>query len=134
MAQRRALLLEDDPLNRNLFTDVMSLEGLWVDAYASPLHYLHSVQQEGKQNGLPQQDGPADYDYILTDKNMPGMSGLEFLDHLEEIGCSLNKQCIAIISGDWTESEKQQARDKGYRVLKKPYQIDDILDWIQESN
>lgn len=53
------------------------------------------------------------YDMVVTDLNMPNMSGLEVISHIRGSDKKCSNMPILCITGDETESLKQQAKDAG---------------------
>ena len=63
---------------------------------------------------------------------MPRMTGLEFVENQTKRGC---QGCIsnkAIISANWTKEEKAKAKNLGCKVFNKPFQIDELTQWLDE--
>jgi len=102
-----------------------------VTDFASPsnvIEFWEEIKQTGKY---------PDYDLILTDNRMPGMTGLEFLAKAKELAGGVSGQrrtSRAVISGSWTDSERKQAQELGCQTFSKPVPIDDIYDWIEEQD
>ena len=46
------------------------------------------------------QSNPGDFDLILTDKDMPGMSGIELIEHLAETAQNMDIPQIILYTGD----------------------------------
>lgn len=129
MHARTALVIEEESGLCQLFSEVLELEGIEVNAYASPETYY---QANGER--WCRRDPCPCYDFMLIDKRMRNMSGLGFLRTLEEAGCQLNSQRKAIISGDWGIEDLEAARKGGYKVLEKPCPIDAIIDWVEQAD
>ncbi len=53
---------------------------------------------------------------IITDINMPDMTGIEFIENQKIKGCRV--QNIAVMSGRWTEEGRQRAKRLGCHILK----------------
>lgn len=99
------LLLDDDELNnminRKLFSKITSIEKLEIiENPANALTFIDKFHLE--HNKLPE--------YIITDINMPGMSGFEFIETLAKkypllyktvkivfMSASINKKDLAIL-------------------------------------
>ena len=65
---------------------------------------------------------------ILLDYIMPFMDGLQLYDHLQRIDTMRNVPVI-VISGSPT-LPFEQLRERGIYVLKKPFQLNDLLDMV----
>ena len=70
------------------------------------------------------------YNVLLTDNQMPGMTGLEFLEQQRRCGCKIPDHRKAIISGTWTKENLDKAAQLGCQVFHKPYQYDQISHWL----
>src|SRR6266849_3847605 len=66
-AQRRVLVVDDESAVRSLLTDRLSQEGYACQGCSSAKEALELLGRES-------------FDLIISDLNMPGMSGLEFLE------------------------------------------------------
>lgn len=124
MLPKIALVLEDNSDCLSLLTDLLTGMELKVRAFPDPVAYL-----ETRLKGDCTSQCPC-VGFILTDNNMPGMSGLEFLEKLEKDGCKLPNDRKAIISGNWTEEMMERAKKLGCRVFHKPFPITEIYAWI----
>ena len=74
-----------------------------------------------------------DVDVVITDYQMPEMSGLEFLDCLHHLPIPLSLPVI-FMTGNSSEALRQKAKQAGaYTVLLKPFDTDDLLQRVQEA-
>lgn len=73
--------------------------------------------------------GEACTNVILTDNQMPGRTGLEFLLEQKRKGCHCPR--IAIMSGTWTDAELRMARDNGWKIFTKPVTLGELREWLQ---
>ena len=67
---------------------------------------------------------------ILLDYIMPFMDGLQLYDHLQRIETMRNVPVI-LISGSPT-LPFEELRERGLYVLKKPFQLSDLLDMVAQ--
>ncbi|WP_020675099.1 response regulator [Geopsychrobacter electrodiphilus] len=123
MSQRIALVLEDNQECRTLLTELLAEKQLQVKAFSGPDSYLVTRLDKECQLSCPF-DG-----FTMTDNDLPGMSGLEFLEKLEAGGCKLPVDRKAIISGNWSAEERMRVRLLGCRVFSKPHKIAEIYQW-----
>ncbi len=65
---------------------------------------------------------------ILLDYRMPMMLGLEWYDRLQRVELLRNVPVI-VISG-YSNLPFDQLRERGIHVLKKPFEMDDLLDMV----
>lgn len=67
---------------------------------------------------------------ILLDYIMPFMDGLQLYDHLQRIETMRNVPVILISGSPTLPFEK--LRERGISILKKPFQLNDLLDMIAQ--
>ncbi len=126
MTTKTALILDDDHVCRNMLTDMLTLKEVRVTAHSDPLSYMTHTDQErcAMQEHC--------FNFILTDNQMPGMTGLEFLEKIKKKGCKIPDNRKAIISGTWSNEELMKARNLGCRTFIKPCPIEQIHNWLDE--
>jgi DNA-binding NtrC family response regulator len=122
----RAFVFDDSEHVRSSLSSILKDRGYEVYAFSDlgtcPL-YLHDK--------CP---CPLDHscgDFIITDINMPGCSGLDFIENqLKHDGCkSVN---FAVMSFKWTFSQFAQAKRLGCHILRKPFDPDDLCKWLDK--
>ena len=121
----KALVIDDDRLSRNLLTEILTVKGVQVRAFTDPGSYRTLNPNEYCHTETPC------FDFILTDNQMPGMTGLEFIKWIKEMGCKIPNHHQAIISGDWDAVERREALALGVRVFDKPCPVAQIHEWIE---
>ena len=60
---------------------------------------------------------------------MPTVTGLEFIKRRREKGCKIKFR--ALMSGDWTDSDLQNAQELSCHVFHKPF-ILEMLMWLDD--
>ncbi len=110
-AKRRVLIVDDDEQIREVLSDMIQMDGHEIttccDAYAA----LEEIA-----NG--------EYDLLITDLGMPGMSGLDLARVVHE---KLPGLPVAMITGWGTQLNEDEVKAKGIkRVLAKPFHLKDI--------
>jgi DNA-binding response OmpR family regulator len=111
-ARQRILVVEDDPFIRRLNTEVLACSGYQVDAAENGAAAWMAIQQEN-------------YDLIVTDNNMPKMTGIELLQSLHEA-----RQILPVIMATGTIPEAELERRPWLEIqaiMLKPYSYDELL-------
>lgn len=126
MPPKTALLLEDNDFYREVLTEILREKDFQAMAYADPTAFLSKKSDCCSASNKPCAD------VMITDNQMPSMSGLEFLEHVRDRGCKLPNACKATISGNWAEQDHAQAVASGCKVFHKPTSLDDLLTWLDE--
>lgn len=119
---KRALLLEDEDACRNILIQAFEDYDIHVDAYQDPTCFLKNFEKCPVSKSC--------FDFILTDNQMPHMTGLDFLQVLEEIECIIPVQNRAIISGNLSQSDFIRIKQLGVKYFYKPCPISEIYKWL----
>ena len=124
----KVIVLEDDDASRKLISLVLQQNGYEVisapDPTACPL-YTHLEERCTKEHPC--------CDFLLTDNRMPNMTGLEFIEVQSQRGCKAKAENKAVMSGSWTQEERDKAHQLGCKIFKKPYRMNEILAWLTEQ-
>jgi len=116
----RVLFVEDDPMNRNVVRDMLTI----VD--------VAMTEAADAETGLRMIDD-SDYDAILMDLRMPGMDGLEAIRHIRARPDGKGKTPIIVITADMAHDLPKRCRDVGAdHVLSKPVPMDALFDTLSE--
>ena len=126
MSAETALVFDDDNFFRTLLTDTLTGLNLQVTSYSSHALFLAQLKAGDCPAAAPAPD------FILTDNQMPGMTGLEFLSQLRQLGCRIPESRIAIISGRWDEADLATARQLGCQVFQKYNSPEQLSTWIEK--
>ncbi len=121
----RAIVLDDDDILRDLIYDILKNRGYDAHASSEPLFCPVYLDSE-----CPCSDEHICTTIIITDINMPNMTGLEFIEHQKSMGCKV--QNVAVMSGKWTDEEREHAKRLGCHMFKKPFKINEIEKWLDE--
>ena len=71
-------------------------------------------------------------DILITDNNMPNMTGLELLEMQHHRGCKLTSKNKALMTGNADSRLSEHAAVLGCQFFPKPVHISTILAWAQE--
>ncbi len=119
----RAIVIEDDYSLRTLIDNVLTDRGYEVRDSSGPC--LSSIFLDSKCS-CPV--GTHCTNIIITDINMPDMTGLEFIEHQKRNECKV--QNIAVMSGGWTDEKIKHAKKLCCHIFEKPFKIDEIEKWL----
>ena len=113
MAKANASCADDDESIVFLTRRLLERQGYRVSGYADPRDALAAVRAQ-----------PDAFDLVVTDYNMPGMSGLELARALRELRADLP---VALASGYITDELRAQAPAAGVReLIYKPNTVDEL--------
>ncbi|MGG6461080.1 MAG: response regulator [Candidatus Eiseniibacteriota bacterium] len=115
--QKKILLVEDDEDLLQLFDEVLSQAGFSVDKFTDPLK-AHTYFEENR-------DG---YDLILSDINMPHISGIELAKNIRKINPFI--EVVLMSAFDYFESDLREVELSTF--LKKPMHMQQMIDTVKE--
>ena len=121
----RALVFDDEKILRELISSVLKRREYEVHDFSEPGLCPLSLDRE-----CPCPAGYTCADIIITDLNMPNITGLEFIENQIKHGCKVRN--IALISGDWSEPETKRAHELGCLTFSKPLRIAELIDWLNQ--
>ncbi len=105
----QVLLVEDDPIVRLAYMKVLRTSGLDLETACDGVEALEKVR------------GGA-FDAVVSDINMPRLSGIEFLRALREL--SLDVPVVLVTGGPALETAVRAVEYGAYRYLTKPVDIE----------
>ena len=112
-AGKSILYVDDDEAIVFLMTRLLERQGYRVSGYTDPREALTAVRAQ-----------PGEFDLVVTDFNMPNMSGLEVSRALRDIRADLP---VVLASGYITEELRAFAPAAGVReLIYKPNTVDDL--------
>ena len=69
-------------------------------------------------------------DIIISDLYLPTIDGLELIKDRIDNGCKV--KCRALMSTTWSEVDWQYAHKIGGRLFRKPFDLSEMLAWIDD--
>jgi putative two-component system response regulator len=116
-SRERILIADDDATMLDVLHDGLSLQGYNVTS-------VHNGEQAYEMFLIN------DYDMIILDINMPGLSGIETVTTIRE---NDPFTYVLLISGEAVKPEIQEALDCGAnKFLAKPFQISKLIDLVNK--
>jgi CheY-like chemotaxis protein len=113
---RKILVVDDDPIIREMMVDILDFEG-----------YSISVARHG-QEALKMLRSEEDF-LVFLDIMMPGMNGKELCDVLEADPHLRERHIIVLMSA--VDNLKEAASLKIDAVLKKPFVVEDVINTLE---
>ena len=120
----RILKFNDSEQIRSLLYDFFNKRGYEVFSFPNP-----GVCPISHEKICPCPTGESCSDFILSDLNMPVQQGIDFLEGQIRKGCKCKN--MTLMSGDFTENDVLRAKSIGLMLLRKPFGITEILEWIE---
>jgi len=119
-AIKRVLIIDDEEAQRNLTSEILSKTNISTETVSSAQLGLEMLRNET-------------FDFVLTDIQMPEMTGFELLTHMRE-NMELAHIPVIALTGN-TELSKQAVLEKGfYAKLTKPYKPEVLLKLLGEED
>jgi len=127
MPRKRVLVFEDNAIVRSTLKQVLDQLGFDVLAFPEPgfcpLYDLEKCMCPPEH---------ACSDIIISDIDMPGVSGIEFVADQIRKGCKVKH--IALMSGGWSVGYLRQANSLGCKTFSKPFNLEDLKKWLEECD
>lgn len=117
--QERILLVDDEPTVTEIMKELLEWQGYQAEAYNSSLEAL-SIFREA----------PMQFDLVLSDLTMPGMTGVELAGQLQQVRPGIP---VIIITGYGNRLDAKIQERNGIRhVASKPISIDELAPLIRQ--
>jgi len=115
MIEHTILIIEDDEKMRRLLELILGQEGYRVDSAPSGQQGIQKLSEQSASNG---------YDLVLTDLQMPGLTGM---DVLEQVKKTLPETPVLIVTGFGTVKTAVAAMKKGaFDYIAKPIDNEEL--------
>lgn len=117
-SSQQVFIVDDDTSVRESLSLLLSMRGLSTQSFASAEDFLEAIQ-------------PSWRGCLVLDIRMPGMSGLELQQHLQQRGCTLP---IIIVTGHGDVAAARQAfKARAFDFIEKPWNVDQLAESIQQA-
>ncbi len=127
MRKPRVIICDDEPTILEIFRTVMEKLGYEVLTASTPMTCVFYREDADE---CPQHNRCTDI--LITDQNMPDMTGLELLELQHQKGCKLTGKNKALMTGNADPELKERAETLGCRFLSKPMNISEITSWVRQ--
>lgn len=124
MRKRRAIIYDDNPDVADMLKEHFMLRGYEALTFQKPV-YCPAYEDHAACNELY----PC-ADIILTDLDMPRMSGIDMLRVQSLNGCRVPAGSRALMSGALDERGLKGLRELGCMYFQKPFSFDEIAAWL----
>jgi CheY-like chemotaxis protein len=114
---RRVLVVDDDPISRNIVRDLLASRGFEVDGSEDPRAALERVRRHR-------------YDLLILDIFLPGMDGRVLHGSIEKINPALAAHTVFISHWMISGAIGDYVREHGV-FLKKPFTADELMHAIE---
>ena len=115
----RILLVDDNPIVSQLIIDILSLAGYGVDTAPNGIAALEKIDSRR-------------YDLILTDLHMPEMDGAGLYRELAKRQTHPPQKIIFLTGTAGTSEAHRLVQDTGLPVLRKPFNLVELLELVQK--
>jgi CheY-like chemotaxis protein len=115
----RILLLDDEPILLEMSTNMLEMKGYVVESRTSAMEALELIKKK-----------PHHFDLIITDMNMPNMTGIELRKEITHIAPALP---VIITTGFSENIDSIKAARLGFkRLIMKPVSFLDLTGAVRE--
>ena len=118
---KKVLLVDDDTNTREALRLVLQSQALDCESVGNGEEAIQWLTQHQA-------------DLIISDNQMPVLTGLDFIDQIQQHQKLPNQPPIILLSGNLNDHEKQRARQAGvFAILEKPCNFSEFLSVVQLS-
>jgi DNA-binding NtrC family response regulator len=122
--KKQILVIDDDAAMRSLLRDFFTGLGYIVSEYPSASQAITHMQAD---HGLHADN----IDLIISDINMPGMSGLEFTENFKRINAKI--PVILITAFGSIETAIESIRKGAFDYIVKPFKLDELSVTVERA-
>ena len=127
MRKPRILICDDNDQIRDFFKRIFERRGYEVLTAETP---MTCAFYRDNGNHCPQHERCTDI--LITDYEMPVMTGIDLLELQHRGGCKLTNRNKAILTGNDDPEIKKAAEALGCQLFTKPPLISALITWLEE--
>jgi CheY-like chemotaxis protein len=117
----QVLFVEDDPMNRRVVKDMLTIVGVSMAEAADAETGLRMIDE-------------TNYDVVLMDLRMPGMDGLAAIRSIRARGDAKARTPIIVITADTAADLRESCLASGAdQVLEKPVAMNTLFDALGDA-
>ncbi|MDX9731970.1 MAG: sigma-54 dependent transcriptional regulator [Bdellovibrionales bacterium] len=131
---RRVLVVDDDGEMRSMVADFLSSKGFTVTQASSAVEALARLEEgefKGESGGRGLQDLCHTLDLIISDLNMPDMTGIEFIERVKTLGSEV--PIILITAFGSIETAIEAIRKGAYDYTTKPFKLSEFAVTVERA-
>jgi CheY-like chemotaxis protein len=117
VAGAKILVVDDEPVVQDLLNEILSTEGCKVEIVENGSDALKRL-------------GSKDYDVILLDVKLPGVSGTEIYEHIQRTAKSLASRVIFVTGDVMSADTMTYVLSAGIPYITKPFDAEQLLKGI----
>ena len=121
----RVIILDDDNMVLNSLKKWLSQKDYEVLTFNDPT--VCPVYEERTDHCMKEKPCA---DIIISDFNMPELTGIELLQYQSQRGCKIDDKNKAIMSGYIDDTMVKAINESDYAFFKKPLDVSFISDWL----
>lgn len=111
----RVLIIDDDEAMLSMITDYLETMGFFVQGFRSAVKAFE-ILRESQPNST--------FDVVVSDINMPGLTGIDLLKTLQVLKPNLPVILISAFGGEKMKSVVQS--EGAFRFLSKPFSLAEL--------
>jgi CheY-like chemotaxis protein len=127
MRKHRVIIFDDDPVIVKLYREIFLSLDYEVLTFTEPV--VCPIYGENAA-ACSKMDPCADI--MITDYQMPVMSGLDLLETQQDRGCKLTVKNKTLITGYANTSISSRVKELGCAYFQKPMALSSLLAWVSE--
>ena len=117
-------MFKADTRGRSQILKILEAKGFEVIAYDDPTKCALQTAHDCRCA-----DGEACADILITDLDIQGLSGLDFIESQKGKGCKA--QYIALMSATWASADIRRAEAIGCTIFEKPTRKSVLEQWLE---